>query len=69
MAKHRPFRTQDDCRKAIAWVFRQVEANQLEVAKGRTLIYAALSISQILSEHDLERRLAVLEAAAQGVQA
>lgn len=61
MPKGRRLATQDNCRAAIAWVFRQVEAEEMDPAKARVLIYAALSISGILAEHDLETRVVALE--------
>lgn len=57
----RRLKSQEDCRRAIAWVFRQVEANAIDPPKGRVLIYAALSISSILTDHDFEARMKALE--------
>lgn len=62
----RQLKTQSDVRRALAWVFRKVESDEMPVAKGRCLIYAALSLSQVLSEHELEQRIAALEAAQAG---
>ncbi len=64
MPSQRRLKTQDNCRVAIAWVFREVEAERMDAGRARVLIYAALSISSILSEHDLEKRLEALETAA-----
>lgn len=61
MSKGRRLASQDNCRQAIAWVFRQVESDQLDPVKARVLIYAALSISGILSEAELEARITALE--------
>ena len=60
----RSLKTQDDIARALAHVYRELDANRLEPAKGRVLIYCALSLSSVLTEHDLERRLEALEAAA-----
>lgn len=61
MAKGRRLATQENCRQAIAWIFRRVENDEMDSAKARVLIYAALSISGILAEHDLETRVVALE--------
>jgi hypothetical protein len=61
MPSLRRFKTQDDCRRAIATVYRELEKDKMEAGKARVLIYAALSISQILSEHDMEARVEALE--------
>lgn len=59
----RQFKSQEDCRRAIAFIFREVESAKMPVDRGRCLIYAALSISGILSDNDLERRVTELETA------
>ena len=59
----RQFKSQEDCRRAIAFIFRETEAARMPVDRARVLVYAALSISGILSEHDLEARVKTLEAA------
>ena len=59
----RQLKTQDDIRRALAHVYREAESDRMEPAKARVLIYCALSLSQVLSEHELEQRIAALEAA------
>ena len=59
----RRLKSQDNCRQAIAWVFRELEQDRMDAAKARVLIYAALSISGILSDHDVEQRIQALELA------
>ena len=54
-------KTQDNCRQAIAWVFRELKADRMRPDKARVLVYCALSISTILSEHDIEERITALE--------
>ena len=61
MATERRLKSQEDCRRALAWVFRQVEKDIMAPAKGRVLIYAALTISGILAEHDIESRIEAIE--------
>ena len=60
----RSLKNQDDIARALAHVYRELDANRLEPAKGRALIYCALSLSQVLSEHDIEKRLEALESQA-----
>lgn len=59
----RQLKTQDDIRRALAHVYREVESDRMEPAKARVLVYCALSLSTVLSEHELEARIAALEAA------
>jgi hypothetical protein len=61
MPSERRLKTQENCRSAIAWIFRELEKDRMDAGKARVLIYAALSISGILSEHDLEKRVEALE--------
>jgi hypothetical protein len=60
----RSLKTQSDISRALAHVYREVDADRIEPAKARVLIYCALSLSQVLTEHDLEARLVALETAA-----
>lgn len=62
MANRRDLSTQDAVRTALAWVWREIEADRMPIPKGKALIYGALSISQVLRDTDLERRLEALEA-------
>lgn len=57
----RILKTQSDISRALAHVYREVDANRMDVAKARALIYCALSLSSVLSEHDLEARILALE--------
>lgn len=52
---------QEDCRRLLAFVIREVEADKMEIPKAKLLIYAASTLSSVLSEHDVEQRLAELE--------
>jgi uncharacterized protein (DUF2225 family) len=61
MPSERRLKNQENCRQAIAWVFRELEKDRMEAGKARVLIYAALSISGILAEHDVEQRIKALE--------
>ena len=59
----RSLKSQADVQRALAWLWREIEATRIPVDRGRCLIYCALSLSQVLSEHDLEARVKTLEAA------
>ncbi len=59
----RSLKTQADIRRALAHTYRELEADRLEPGKARVLIYCALSLSSVMSEHDLEERIQALEAA------
>jgi len=61
MPSERRLKNQENCRQAIAWVFRELEKDRMEAGKARVLIYAALSISGILADHDIETRIELLE--------
>lgn len=61
MAIRRPLKTQDDIRRALAHVYRELEADRVDPGKARVLIYCALSLSQVLGEHELEKRVEALE--------
>ena len=57
----RTLKTQSDISHALAHVYREVSADRMDATKARTLIYCALSLSSVLSEHDLEARILALE--------
>jgi len=57
----RRLKTQEDCRKALASIYRNLEENQVDPTKARVMIYCALSISQILAGQPLEDRIQKLE--------
>lgn len=57
----RTLKNQSDISRALAHIYREVDANRMDVAKARALIYCALSLSSVLSEHDLEARILALE--------
>lgn len=59
----RRLETQEDVRRLLAFVVREVEADKMSIPKAKALIYAGMSLSAVLSDHDLERRVAVLEEA------
>jgi hypothetical protein len=54
-------KSQEDIARALAHVYRELDADRVDPAKARVLIYCALSLSQVLGEHDLEKRVEALE--------
>ena len=57
----RSLKSQADVKRALAWVWRELESDRMEVPKAKALIYGALSLSSVMTEHDLEARLEALE--------
>jgi len=55
--------TQDHCRQALAWLYREVEADRMPLPKAKCLTYICLSLSGVLAEHQLEERIQKLEQA------
>lgn len=55
--------TQGHCRQALAWLWREVEADRIPLPKAKVLTYICLSLSGVLSEHELEERITQLETA------
>lgn len=64
MARQRSLSTQDDIRRALAKVYRDLDADRLDPVKARVLIYCALTLSTVLRDTALEDRIAALEATA-----
>jgi hypothetical protein len=61
MPSQRRLKTQEDVRRALANVYREVEEDQMEPGKGRVLIYCALTISGVIAEHETEARFEEIE--------
>jgi len=57
----RRLKTADNVRAALARIFRQVEADQMEPTKARVLIYCASVMVGVINSADLEARLQALE--------
>ena len=64
----RSLKTQSDVKRALAWVWRELEADRMPVSKAKALIYGALSLSSVMTEHDLEARLEALENGTKGTE-
>lgn len=58
--------TQEDCRRALAHLYRLLERDEIDVVKAKALCYLAMSISAVLRDHALEARLAELESRLKG---
>ena len=55
-----------DVRAALSWVWRKVEADEIDPAKGRLLVATGTAIAAVIRDESLERleeRLSALEAA------
>ena len=59
----RRLNSQEHCRQALAWLWREVEADRMELPKAKASTYICLSLSGILADHDTEQRLVALEQA------
>lgn len=55
--RRRTLKSQLDCRRALAWIFGELEAERLEVARARVMIYALQNLSAILERSELEDEL------------
>ena len=69
MAAVRRLKTLADVRAALSWVFREVEHDRLDPAKGRLLVACGQAIASVIRDESLERleeRLTALEAAQKG---
>lgn len=51
-----------DIRLALANVYRQLEQDQIESNKARTMVYILNSLAEIMDSRELEKRLDGLEA-------
>lgn len=56
-ARRRTLRTQLDCRRALAWIFGELEAGNLDVPRARTLTYTISVLSAALERGELEAEL------------
>jgi hypothetical protein len=65
-ASERRLKSAEDVRRALAWIFRQVESGRMDDKKARVLIYASSSLAILIRDTDLEARLEALEAAQKG---
>ena len=60
--------TASDIRKALGRVWREVEADRMDLKKARTLIYCGATMLGVIQTADIEGRLAELEAKAEEPQ-
>ncbi|MDP2876242.1 MAG: hypothetical protein Q8O00_08665 [Holophaga sp.] len=58
----RRLKTQEDVRFALSSIYRQLEAETIDIPRAKAMIYCAQTISRVLSEHTLEERVKALEA-------
>lgn len=55
--RRRTLKTQLDCRRALAWLFGELEANRLDVPRARAMTHAVTSLSAILERSEMEAEL------------
>lgn len=56
-------KTSDDVRRALAGIVRSIKNEDLDIARGRVLIYGLSTLGSIIKDSDLEARIQALEAA------
>lgn len=52
----------DDVRLEMARVYREMRSNTIEAQQGTRLVYVLSAIGKLIELHDIEQRLAALEA-------
>jgi hypothetical protein len=57
-----PLVTLKDVQRELARVYRAMKADQMELGKGRSLVYALAQLSRSIEGSDLEARMALLAA-------
>jgi hypothetical protein len=55
------FKSIDDCRRLLSVVTNLIRKDRIDHGKGKLLIYAALSLSQILEKTNIEAKLMELK--------
>jgi hypothetical protein len=55
--RRRTLKTQTDCRRALAWIFGELEAARLDVPRVRAMTHAVTSLSAILERCEMEAEL------------
>ncbi len=68
--RRRTLKTQLDCRRALAWIFGELEADRLDVPRARAMTHAVTSLSAILERSEMEAELEAIRStlAAAGFQ-
>ena len=56
----RPLKSQADLRRALASLYRQIEAGSVDVARARIQVYALATLSALHERHELEAELEVI---------
>lgn len=56
-ARRRTLKTQLDCRRALAWIFNELEASRLETNRARVMTYVLQNLSSILERSEIEVEL------------
>jgi len=58
--RRRNLKTQLDCRRALAWVFNELEASRLETNRARVMTYVLQNLSSILERSEIEAELEII---------
>ncbi len=64
----RRFKSAEDVRKALAAYMRCIEAGTMDPNVGRCLIYGCATLTNIIREGELEKRIEALELQQRGEQ-
>lgn len=59
--RRRALKTQADCRRALAWIFGELEADRLHDKRARTMIYAVQTLSGVMERTELEAELKAIK--------
>lgn len=59
--RRRTLRTQLDCRRALAWIFGELEAARLDVQRARVMVYTLQTLSGIVDRSELEAELEAIK--------
>lgn len=66
MPSVRRLKTAEDVRVALAKLYRDLERDEVDVQKGRALVYVLATLSNVIRDSDIEKRLEALEADMEG---
>ncbi len=62
----RRLKTAEDVRVALAKLYRDLERDEVDPKKGRVLVYVLATLSSVIRDSDIEKRLEALEADMEG---
>jgi hypothetical protein len=68
-SRRRRLQTQDDVRRALAWVATELEREGMEVPRARAMTHALGTLSSVMERTQIEERMDALQAELQTLQA